>query len=394
MKDLVDKANQVLMHTYNSIPITFVSGKGCYVTDSEGNEYLDFLAGIAVNSLGYNHSAFNKAVEAQLKAIIHFSNLFYSGQQIELAEKLTENSSFDKAFFCNSGTESVESALKLARKYGKKYKNGAWKIVAMKQSFHGRTTGSLSLTGQIKYQESFLPLLPGISFADFNNFESLKSKIDSETCAVILEPIQGEGGIYPAEKEYLIKVRDLCSKENIALIFDEVQCGIGRTGKLFAHEHYSVVPDIICLAKGLGGGLPIGSILSTEKYNIFEPGDHAATFGGNPLVCSGALAVLNELTDNNLLVHAEKAGIYLNKKLEHLKSKHSEILSVRGKGLMMGIELSIDAGKIVSDCREKGLLLATAGKSVIRFVPPLIVSEKEIDTAIDIIDSALYKSVN
>ncbi len=389
MKNLINKANQVLMHTYNSIPVTFISGNGCYVRDSEGKEYLDFLAGIAVNSLGYNHPGFNKAVETQLKAIIHYSNLFYNRQQIELAEKLVKNSHFDKAFFCNSGTEAVESALKLAKKYGKIFNKGAWKIVAMKNSFHGRTTGSLSLTGQMKYQDSFLPLLPGISFADFNDFESLTGKIDSETCAVILEPIQGEGGIYPAEKEYLKKIRDLCTKKNIALIFDEVQCGTGRTGKLFAHEHYNVVPDIVCLAKGLGGGLPIGAVLSTEKFNIFKPGDHASTFGGNPLVCSGALSVLHELIDKNLLEHVVKVSRHLKKRLTVLQNNYPSVVSVRGIGLMMGIELNIDAGKIVSNCREKGLLLATAGGSVIRFVPPFIVTEKEIDTAIDIIDSVL-----
>ena len=391
MESIEKKASKVLMHTYNSIPISLVSADGCYVKDSAGKEYLDFLAGIAVNALGYNHPEFNNAVQNQLNKIIHYSNLFYNEQQIELADKLVSNSHFDKAFFCNSGTESVEAALKLAKKIGKLKKNGASKIIAMKKSFHGRTIGSLSLTGQIKYQEAFLPLLPGVMFAEFNNFNDLNSKVDDKTCAVIIEPVQGEGGIYPAEQEYLEKVRELCTKEKIALIFDEVQCGIGRTGLLFAHEHFNVHPDIICLAKGLGGGLPIGAILSTEAFNQFEPGDHAATFGGNPLVCTGASAVLTELLDNKLLEHTKKAGTYLKLKLNELKIKYKSITEVRGLGLMLGIELTIPAGDIISKCRENGLLLAAAGTSVIRFVPPLIVTEKDIDKAVGILDSVLKK---
>lgn len=389
MESIQKKADKVLMHTYNPIPITLVSGEGCYVKDSEGKEYLDFLAGIAVNALGYNHPAFNNAVQKQLNKIIHFSNLFYNEQQIDLAEKLVSNSHFDKAFFCNSGTESVEAALKLAKKIGKVKKNGASKIIAMKNSFHGRTTGSLALTGQIKYQESFLPLLPGVIFAEFNNFDDLKKKADDETCAIIIEPVQGEGGIYPAEQVYFEKVRELCTKKNIVLIFDEVQCGIGRTGLLFAHEHYNVYPDIICLAKGLGGGLPIGAILSTDAFDQFEPGDHAATFGGNPLVCSGAIAVLTELTDNNLLEHIREAGTYLKDKISGLVNNTSIIKDVRGLGLMMGLELTVPAEKIVTECRKKGLLLATASSSVIRFVPPLIVTKKDIDKAVAILDSVI-----
>lgn len=315
MEDLIQKADKVLMKTYNSIPISLVSGKGCYVKDSDGKEYLDFIAGIAVNSLGYNHPAFNKAVKEQIDKIIHFSNLFYNKEQIELADKLISNSHFDKAFFCNSGTEAVEAALKLAKKNGKENKNGAWKIIAMNQSFHGRTSGSLSLTGQKKYQKSFLPLLPGVSFANFNNFDDLKQKIEPEVCAVILEPIQGEGGIHPADIKYLKKARELCTEENIVLIFDEVQSGIGRTGFLFAHEYYNIFPDIICLAKGLGGGLPIGAVLTTDKFSKFEPGDHAATFGGNPLVCTGANAVLTELLDEKLIEHVKKTGLYLKNEL-------------------------------------------------------------------------------
>ncbi len=389
MEDLQLAASKVLMHTYNSIPITLKTGKGCYVKDSKGKEYLDFIAGIAVNTLGYNHPQFNAAICKQIEEIIHFSNLFYNSEQIKLADKLVSNSNFDKAFFCNSGTESVEAALKLAKLYGKKNKNGAWKIISMKQSFHGRTSGSLSLTGQNKYQEFFLPLLPGISFAEFNNFENLKTKIDSETCAIILEPIQGEGGINPAEIDFLKKVRKICTEKNIVLIFDEVQSGIGRTGFLFAHEHYKVYPDIICLAKGLGGGLPIGAILSTEKFNLFQPGDHAATFGGNPLVCAGANAVLHELIDNKLIQHVKKTCIYLYKKLDKLKSKIEIIKDLRGIGLMLGLELSVNATDIISKCRENGLLLVSAGQNVIRFVPPLIVTEEEIDKAVNILELSI-----
>jgi len=391
MIDLIQKADKVLMHTYNSIPISLVSGKGSYVKDSDGKEYLDFIAGIAVNALGYNHPAFNTALKEQLDRIIHYSNLFYNEKQIELAYKLVSNSHFDKAFFCNSGTEAVEAALKLAKKIGKTKKNGAWKIIAMNQSFHGRTSGALSLTGQKKYQDSFLPLLPGVSFVDFNDFDDLKQKADSETCAVIIEPVQGEGGIHPADIEYLKKVRNLCTEENITLIFDEVQSGIGRTGYLFAHEYFKVFPDIVCLAKGLGGGLPIGAILSTDKFDQFEPGDHAATFGGNPLVCTGANIVLTELLDNNLLKHTKKVGKYLKNKLLDLQSKSTAIKDVRGIGLMMGIELNCNSSDIISSCREKGLLLVGAGSTVIRFVPPLVITEQEIDKAIDILESAIKK---
>ena len=391
MKKFEQEASEFLMHTYNSIPISLVSGDGCYVKDSDGKEYLDFIAGIAVNALGYNHSAFNKAVKKQLEEIIHFSNLFYNEKQIKLAEKLVSNSHFDKAFFCNSGTESVEAAIKLAKKIGKTKKDGAWKIIAMNQSFHGRTSGALSLTGQKKYQDSFLPLMPGSIFADFNDFEDLEQKIDSETCAIIIEPVQGEGGIYPANKEYLKKVRDLCTKEKIALIFDEVQSGIGRTGHLFAHEHFDVYPDILCLAKGLGGGLPIGAILSTDNFNQFEPGDHAATFGGNPLVCTGANAVLTELLDKNLLEHSKKAGDFLKIKLLNLQNKYDSIKEVRGLGLMMGIEFVSNCSNIISACREKGLLLVGAGSNVIRLVPPLIVTEKEINRALKILESVIDK---
>jgi len=392
MQDIKLTANKVLMHTYNSIPIILKSGNGCYVKDKNGKEYLDFIAGIAVNALGYNHTSYTDAIQKQLKEIVHFSNLFYNEEQIKLADKLISNSNFDKAFFCNSGTESVEAALKLAKLYGKQKKNGAWKIIAMEHSFHGRTSGSLSLTGQKKYQDSFLPLLPGVSFAEFNNIKDLKKQIDSETCGIIIEPIQGEGGINPAAKDYLVEVRKMCTENNIALIFDEVQSGIGRTGYLFAHEYYNVYPDIICLAKGLGGGLPIGAILSTDKFNLFKPGDHAATFGGNPLVCAGANAVLHELLDNNLLNDVKKSGIYLNKKLNKLKDKHEIIKDVRGIGLMFGIEFSVKVENIISICRENGLLLVSAGQNVIRFVPPLIVTEDEIDKALNILELSLKLS--
>ncbi len=384
-----EKTEKYLMHTYNSIPMTLISGEGCHVTDSTGKKYLDFLSGIAVNALGYSNDSFNKAISGQLDKIIHFSNLFLNNLQADLAEKLVENSSFDKAFFCNSGTEAVEASLKLAKKFGKKKKNGAWKILAMNKSFHGRTSGSLSLTGQMKYRETFLPLLPGVVFADFNDFEDLKQKADGETCAIILEPVQGEGGIHPADKDYLVKVREFCTRSNIALIFDEVQCGMGRTGTLFAHEQYRVVPDIVCLAKGLGGGLPIGAILATEEFNLFEPGDHAATFGGNPLVCSGALAVLTELIDHDLLSRIKEISSYLFQKLEDLSSSSAKIKEIRGKGLMIGIELDGNASQIAESCREHGLIVGTAGANVLRLVPPLIIGEKEVDEAVDILKKFL-----
>jgi len=387
---MIDRGAKVLMNTYSRFPISLVEGKGMYVTDEHGKEYLDFLAGIAVNVLGHAHPTLLKAISDQAGKMIHCSNLYNIPQQTLLAEKLINASAFDKAFFCNSGTEANEAAIKLARKWGKIHKNGAYKILALDHSFHGRTIGALSLTGQKKYQESFIPLMPGADFVPLNDLETLASSIDKNTCAVIIEPVQGEGGIYPARKNYLQELRKICNETDTLLIFDEIQCGLGRTGSLFAYQYYEVEPDIVTLAKALGGGLPIGAILAKDSAAVFEPGDHASTFGGNPLVTAAALVVLTELIDNDLVGKARKAGSYLQLKLNGLADSLSIIKEVRGVNLMIGIEIDGEAGEVIEKCHQEGLLIGKAGTNVLRLVPPLIVEEKHIDTCIATIDRVLH----
>lgn len=387
----IELGNQVIMNTYNTLPMVIEKGEGCYLWDIEGKKYLDFVSGIAVNCLGYNDKDYIKNLTDQARKIQHCSNLYWTLPAIELGEKLVENSCFDKVFFCNSGTEAVEAALKLSRKYGNKiHGEHCYEIITMKNSFHGRTFGSVTATGQDKYQKGFGPLLPGISYVDFNNFDELEKKVSYKTCGIIIEPIQGEGGIRPVDKEFLQKVRKLCDDRDIVLIFDEVQSGIGRVGQLFAYQLYDVKPDVICLAKGLGGGFPIGAMMAVEeKANAFEPGDHASTFGGNPLACTAGITVFNKLLGAGLLEHADKQGEYLKLKLEGLNEKFGCIKDVRGHGLMFGIELEVSVQGIISKCLDKGLLLIGAGKNVIRFVPPLTIEYKEIDEAIDILYQVL-----
>lgn len=385
-----ERSSRVLMHTYNRIPISFSHGEGAYLFDEEGNRYLDFLAGIAVNALGYAHPALIEALTEQSKKLWHCSNLFEIPAQTRLAEKLLAHSDFTKAFFCNSGTEANEAALKLARKRGKQ-KGGAVNITAMHKSFHGRTIGALSVTGQKKYQESFTPLLEDVGFIPFNDISALRETIDADTCALIIEPIQGEGGINPATKEFLQEARRLCDKTGALLIFDEVQCGLGRTGSLFAYRQYGVKPDVVTLAKALGGGFPIGAVLSVEEAAVFEPGDHAATFGGGPLASAAALAVVTELTDGGLVENAAAVGAYLQERLEALNKNCSGIKEVRGAGLMIGIELTDAAGPFMESCRDHGLIVGKAGDNVLRLVPPLIIGKDEVDRAVDVLEKVLKK---
>ncbi len=389
----IKQGKEVIMNTYNSFPIVLEKGEGCYVWDVEGEKYLDFVSGIAVNCLGYNDKDYIKNLTDQARKIQHCSNLYWNLPAIELGKKLVENSCFDKVFFCNSGTESVEAALKLSRKYGmKKHGDHCYEIITMKNSFHGRTFGSITATGQHKYQHGLGPLLPGVKYVAYNDFDELKNTVSDSTCAIVIEPIQGEGGICPADKEFLKKVRMLCDELDIVLVFDEVQSGIGRVGKLFAYQLYDIEPDVICLAKGLGGGFPIGAMMAVEeKANAFEPGDHAATFGGNPLACTAGITVFNKLLGAGLLEHVDKQGEYLKLKLEGLCEKFESIKEVRGHGLMQGIELEVSTKEIVQKCLEKGLLVVGAGKNVIRFVPPLIIEYKEIDEAINILDEVLME---
>jgi len=390
-QDLIDNGQKYIMNTYKYNPIVMDRGDGCYLYDTNNKEYLDFVSGIAVNSLGYGNLEFIKNLSHQILKLNHCSNLYWNQPQIELAELLIENSDFDKVFFCNSGAESVEAALKLCRKYGKQTKgNDCYEIITMKNSFHGRTLGAITSTGQEKYQKNFTPLLPGIKYAEFNNFNSILENISEKTCAVLIEPIQGEGGIKPASQDFLSNLRNICTEKDILLVFDEVQCGIGRTGKLFAYQNYDIVPDIICLAKGLGNGFPIGAMMAVQKAaESFSPGDHASTFGGNPLAATAGKTVISEILKDGFLQNVEIHGKFLREKLENLKSKFPQITDIRGIGLMQGIELNDDISKIVESCTQKGLLLVGAGTNVIRFVPPLIVQKHHIDKAISILEEVL-----
>ncbi|MGV8906978.1 MAG: acetylornithine transaminase [Acetobacterium sp.] len=389
--DLITRGNNVIMETYKRFPMIFEKGQGCTLTDNNGKEYLDFVAGIAVNALGHCHPGLMEAMKTQMEKLVHISNLYWSEPGIELAELLTSESGLDKVFFCNSGAEACEAALKLCRVYGKLRKSQeAVEIIAMEQSFHGRTYGAISATGQKKYQANLEPLLPEIYHVPFNDINALKAQISPKTCGIILEPIQGEGGIYPADLSYLQEVRKICDDENIVLIFDEVQTGIGRSGKLFAYQQYGITPDVVTMAKGLGGGVPIGGIIAKNHVaEVFTPGTHASTFGGNPFVCATAKYVLETLTAPGFLNSVEKNGAYLKSKLEALKKDHPAIVEVRGLGLIIGVEVSADLGAIVAKAMEKGLLLIGAGSNAIRFVPPLIVSKQEIDQAVQIFSECL-----
>ncbi|MCI8805873.1 MAG: aspartate aminotransferase family protein [Clostridiales bacterium] len=379
--------SETVMNTYNRFPIVLEKGDGMYVYDDNGKKYLDFVAGIAVNSLGHNHKKLTETIADQAKTLIHCSNLYYTKPQISLASKLVKNSDFDKVFFCNSGAEAIEAALKVSRKYGSK--TNRYEIITMKNSFHGRTFGAVTATGQPHYQEGLGELLPGIKYAEFNNFESLTKVLTDKTCAVLLEPLQGEGGIHPAEKEYLEKIRKLCDENDIMLIFDEVQCGVGRLGTLFAYQTFKVKPDAVCTAKGIAGGVPMGLMAATDKLaESFKPGDHASTFGGNPLAAAAGNVVVDELL-GGLLENVRKNSSYLTEKLNFLKAKYPIITDVRGIGYMQGIELSITVSDIIKRTIENGLLLVNAGKNVIRFVPSLIAEKEHIDEGINILDSVL-----
>ena len=383
-----DLGEKYVMKTYSRFPLTFERGEGMYVYDENGKEYLDFVAGIAVNSLGHNHPKLVKAISEQAAKLIHISNLYYSRPQCTLAQKLVENGSLDKVFFCNSGAEAIESALKLARKYGSK--TGRQEIITMHKSFHGRTFGAVTATGQDHYHEGFGDMLPNIKYATFNDFESVKNTVTENTVAILMEPVQGEGGIIPAKKEFLEQVRALCDEKDILLMFDEVQCGVGRLGTLFAYQTYGVVPDVMSTAKGIAGGVPCGLMMAKEKVaEAFVPGDHASTFGGNPLATAAGNVVVDELL-GGLLDNVKEQGAYLREKLEEVSAKHKDLVKdVRGIGLMQGMELTEPAGEYIAKAIDMGPLLVGAGKYIIRFVPSLIVSKEDIDKAMEILDKAL-----
>ncbi|SHI01763.1 aspartate aminotransferase family protein [Clostridium grantii] len=379
-----------VMETYGRFDVTFEKGEGTKLYDSENRVFLDFVSGIAVNCLGHSHPSIVKAIQEQSQKLLHVSNYYWTNSQIELAKILCENSVFNKAFFCNSGTEAVEAALKLSKKYSvsKGYENKNT-IIYMNNSFHGRSMGALSVTGQPKYQETFKPLMPNTISIDFNDSIALEEVFNENICAIILEPIQGEGGVVSANREFLKKAKDLCEKYDALLIFDEVQCGIGRTGSLFAYEKFGISPDVVCLAKALGGGIPIGAMLANEKASVLQPGDHGTTFGGNPLSCAVACTVLKELIYNGVIASVDEKSTYLTNKLLALKEKYPVIVDVRGLGLLIGIELNLEPKAIMKECFSNGLLVVSAGKNVLRFLPPLNVNYEELDEAVSLFEKAL-----
>jgi acetylornithine/N-succinyldiaminopimelate aminotransferase len=380
-EELKQDAARYLMQTYTRQPLSIVRGRGTKVYDLEGREYIDFVGGIAVNILGHGHPDLVQAIQRQAAQLIHTSNLYYTEPQVKLAQMLVDHSFADKVFFCNSGAEANEAAIKLARRYSHvKYGAGRFEIITMKNSFHGRTMATLTATGQEKVQKGYEPLLPGFSYVAFNNLEELERAVTDKTAAIMLELIQGEGGVYVADREYLKQVRDLCAKNDVLLIFDEVQTGMGRTGTLFAYEQFGVQPDIMTLAKGLGGGVPIGACLATDSIaTAFSPGSHASTFGGNPLACVAGLTVCRILLEGQVLDHAFRMGEYFAKGLSDCKEQHRVVREVRGLGLLQGIELDMDGKAVVSECLARGILINATGEHVLRFVPPLIITQLEID---------------
>jgi acetylornithine/N-succinyldiaminopimelate aminotransferase len=393
---IIEDANHYLMPTYSRFPIALRKGRGIKVWDTGGREYLDFVGGIAVNVLGHCHPKVVVAIQKQAQRLIHVSNLYHIEPQVRLAKLLVTNSFADKVFFCNSGAEANEAAIKIARKYSKETRGPErYEIISALNSFHGRTIATLTATGQTKFQKGFEPLLPGFAHVPFNDIDALRSAITSNTCAVMLEPIQAEGGINLPSDDYLQKVRALCDEKKLLLIFDEVQTGMGRTGKLFAYEHYGITPDIMALAKALGGGVPIGAMLATDKVSAaFQPRTHASTFGGNPLVCTAAIATVEALLEDGLILdQCNRMSKYLFDRLNQLKDEFQDkVVDVRGKGLLIAVELMRDGVPYVSACMDRGVLIGLAGAgNILRFTPPLIVEEKDIDHMIDVLEDVLEK---
>jgi acetylornithine/N-succinyldiaminopimelate aminotransferase len=384
-------ADKYLFPTYKRPPFVLVKGEGCRVWDENGKEYLDFVGGIAVCALGHSSPIVTKALDEQSRTLVHVSNLYYTRPQVELARLLVENSFADRVFFCNSGAEANEAAIKIARRFTReKHGPGKHTIICMQGSFHGRTMATLSATGQAKVQIGYDPLLEGFKFVPFNDLKALRDAVDDTVCAVLLEPIQGEGGIVVPHPDYLKGVKEICRGKGALLIFDEIQTGMGRTGRFFAHEHFGVSPDIMSLAKALGNGLPIGAMLSTEALSsAFGPGSHASTFGGTPLVTAVSKAVLNSLLNDGWLEHCRNMGSYFMARLEELKKRHACIKEVRGLGLIIGVELDRPGAPVLEACVQKGFLINCAQEKVLRFVPPLVVTKKEIDQLIEALDAVL-----
>lgn len=390
-QEIINKGQQYVMNTYGRFPIAPVKGKGSYVWDADGKQYLDFLGGIAVCVLGHCDDGLQTALQEQASQLWHISNLYWIKPQVELAEKLVQLSGLGKAFFCNSGAEANEAAIKLARKYfyrqGQPDRN---QIIVFNNSFHGRTLATVTATGQHKYQEGFAPLPGGFVYADYNDIDSVKKLINAQTAAIMLEPVQGEGGVHPAAPDFLAEIRHICDQEGILLIIDEVQTGINRTGTFFAYQSYGIMPDIVTMAKGLGGGFPIGAMLATDQAAAgFAPGDHASTFGGNPLAAAVANQLVDTITEPAFTGGVIKMGFYLHQGLNKIPDER--IIEIRGLGLMLGIEFNRDVKELVEICIQKGLLLVGAGPKVLRFVPPLNINQAEVDQALDILKEALQE---
>lgn len=385
--EIMEKAENYVLHTYNRYPVVLDHGKGVRLYDVEGKEYLDFAAGIAVFALGYGNETYNQTLKDQIDRLIHTSNLYYNEPMADAAEKLVKASGMDKVFFTNSGTEAIEGALKAARKYAYlRDGHNDHEIIAMNHSFHGRSMGALSVTGNTHYQDPFRPLIGGIRFANFNDLESVKAQVTEKTCAIILETVQGEGGIYPADPEFLKGVRTLCDEKDILLILDEIQCGMGRTGSMFAWQQYGVKPDIMTCAKALGCGIPVGAFVLNQKTaeHSLVPGDHGTTYGGNPLACAAVSAVFDIFEKEKIVDHVQQVSTYLEKRLDELVEKYDFLTVRRGKGLMQGLVVSgRPVGEIVQQALKNGLLVITAGSDVLRMVPPLVITEADVDEMIE-----------
>jgi len=391
--NLMNETEKYIFSTYKRFPIALLKGKGTRVWDQDGKEYLDFFSGLAVCSLGHCHPKVVEAIEAQAKNLLHVSNLFHTKPQVDLARLLVENSFADKVFFCNSGAEANEGAIKLTRKYMRDKKQDRFEIITMHNSFHGRTLATVTATGQEKFQEGFAPLMPGFKHVPFDDMDSVQRAVTDKTAAIMVEPIQGEGGVNCPSENYFKELKAFCAEKKLLLIFDEIQVGLGRTGKLFAYEHYGVTPDIMTLAKSLAGGLPIGALLARDEIaKSFIPGTHASTFGGNPLVTAAGIAAFTALKDPALLENCRAVGAYFMGELNRLKKKHSVIREVRGKGLIIGMELMIPGAEIVNRCLEKGVLINCVQDNVLRFLPPLIVTKEEVGHVVMLLDEVLRSS--
>ena len=392
-EEQINLAEESLLHVYNRFSLVLDHGDGMYLYDTDGKKYLDFAAGIAVMAFGYHNEEYNDALKAQIDKLLHTSNLYYSMPTATAAQELSRVSGMDRVFFTNSGAEAIEGALKAAKKYAyTRDGHGGHEIIAMNHSFHGRTIGALSVTGNAHYREAFGPLIPGIRFAEYNNLESVKALVNKKTCAIICETVQGEGGIFPADKEFLEGLRKLCDENDMLLILDEIQCGMGRTGSMFAYQQYGVMPDVVTSAKALGCGIPVGAFVADSKCDkVLVPGDHGTTYGGNPLATAAASKVFDLFAENDIIGHVNEVAPYLMERLEDFAGRHSSVKAVRGLGLMCGMQFEdeLPVGNVVRAAREHGLIVISAGLNTLRFVPPLIITKQNVDEMIDIMEKCV-----